>query len=128
MLRTEGIPNRFEFRGGAVFITNLQFAHIKSKRLKEHLAAIESRCHILDLSMSTIRERILRIRQVVAEENMLEKYEFDRAAEQEVVDFIAANAHKMRELSLRMVLKVSDLRKAFPANWQSMATMTCMTH
>jgi hypothetical protein len=32
----------------------------------------------------------------------------------------------MRELSLRTVLKVADLRKSFPTNWQNMAKVTVM--
>jgi len=44
----------------------------------------------------------------------------------EVVDFIEENRAKMRELSLRTVLKVADLRKSFPANWQNMAKVTVM--
>jgi len=27
---------------------------------------------------------------------------------------------------LRMVLKLADLRKSFPSNWQAMARTTCM--
>jgi hypothetical protein len=32
----------------------------------------------------------------------------------------------LRELSLRTVLKVADLRKAFTANWKAMAEVTVM--
>ena len=39
LLRSEGIPDRFEFKGAAIFITNIKFEHIKSKRLKDHLDA-----------------------------------------------------------------------------------------
>ena len=36
------------------------------------------------------------------------------------------NRAKMRELSLRTVLKVADLRKSFTSNWKSMAEVTVM--
>jgi hypothetical protein len=42
------------------------------------------------------------------------------------VDFIKDNRATMRELSLRTVLKVADLRKSFPTNWQNMAKVTVM--
>jgi len=32
----------------------------------------------------------------------------------------------MRELSLRTVLKVADLRKSFPDRWKAVAEVTCM--
>jgi len=125
MLRSEGIPDRFEFKGAAIFITNIKFEHVKSKRLRDHLDALESRCHYIDLQMDTEREKLLRIKQIVGE-GMLDEYEFEDIQRDEIVEFISANATKLRELSLRMVLKVADLRKSFPLNWKSMAQTTCM--
>ena len=126
LLRSEGIPDRFEFKGAAIFITNIKFEHVKSKRLRDHLDALESRCHYIDLQMDTQREKILRIKQVVSQGNMLERYEFEDVQKDEVVNFIIDNQDKLRELSLRMVLKIADLRKSFPKSWIAMAKTTCM--
>ena len=128
LLRSEGVPNSFEFKGGAIFITNIKFDHVKSKKLQDHLEALESRCHYLDLTIDTEREKLLRIKQVVTECGMLDSYELSDEAKLDVVDFVDANRAKMRELSLRTVLKVADLRASFPAKWQSVAEMTCMRH
>ena len=126
LLRSEGIPDRFEFKGAAIFITNIKFEHVKSKRLRDHLDALESRCHYIDLQMDTNREKILRIKQVVNEAGMLDRYEFDSKVKAELVEFVVANQDKLRELSLRMVLKLADLRKSFPKSWVAMAKTTCM--
>lgn len=126
-LKDEGVPNSFEFCGGAIFITNIKFDHVRSKKLRDHLEALESRCHYLDLTIDTTREKMLRIQQIVGD-GMLDVYEFDDAQKQEIVDFIDLNKNKMRELSLRMVLKVADLRKSMPGNWQAVAEVTCMRH
>ena len=67
LLRREGVPDSFEFKGGAIFITNIKFDHVKSKKLRDHLEALESRCHYLDLTIDTEREKLLRIDQVVNE-------------------------------------------------------------
>lgn len=125
LLRTEGIPDRFEFCAGAVFITNIKFEHVRSKKLRDHLDALESRCHYIDLQMDTTREKLLRIRQIV-NDGMLQEYEFEQHEKAEIVDFVADNADRIRELSLRMVLKIADLRKSFPDAWQSVARTTCM--
>lgn len=127
ILRSEGIPDRFEFKGAAIFITNIKFEHVKSKRLRDHLDALESRCHYIDLQMDTSREKILRIKQIITD-GMLDRYDFDNPeiVRDELVDFIVVNQEKLRELSLRMVLKLADLRKSFPSNWQAMARTTCM--
>jgi predicted AAA+ superfamily ATPase len=125
MLRAEGIPNSFEFKGGAIFITNIKFENVRSKKLKDHLEALESRCHYLDLTIDTTREKLLRIRQIIGD-GMLDKYDMGEEGKAEVVEFIDANQAKLRELSLRMVLKIADLRSSFPNKWESMARVTCM--
>ena len=125
VLRSEGVPDRFEFKAGAIFITNIKFENVRSKKLQDHLAALESRCHYIDLQMDTEREKVLRIKQIV-QDGMLDTYEFEDVVRDEVVDYIMQNRAKMRELSLRTVLKVADLRKSFPLTWKSMAEVTVM--
>lgn len=126
ILRSEGIPDRFEFKGAAIFITNIKFEHVRSKKLRDHLDALESRCHYIDLQMDTNREKILRIKQVVKQGQMLERYEFEPCVEDELIEFVEKNQDRLRELSLRMVLKIADLRKGFPNNWTAMVKTTCM--
>jgi len=126
LLRSEGVPNSFEFKGGAIFITNIKFEHVRSKKLRDHLEALESRCHYLDLTIDTEREKLLRIKQVVEQAGMLDEYELEDWAKLEVVDFIVTNAKRMRELSLRMVLKVADIRIAMPTKWRAVVEVTCM--
>jgi hypothetical protein len=126
ILRSEGIPNRFEFCGSAIFITNIKFEHIKSKKLRDHLDALESRCHYIDLQMDTNREKILRIRQIVKGGMLDDRDNLSDIAKDEIVAFIDENQNRLRELSLRMVLKIADLRGGFPTNWQAMARTTCM--
>ena len=123
LLRQEGIPARFEFKAGAIFITNIKFENVRSKKLQDHLAALESRCHYIDLQMDTDREKVLRIQQIT-EDGMLETYDFENNEKTEIVDYIIENRAKMRELSLRTVLKVADLRKSFPMSWKQMAEVT----
>jgi hypothetical protein len=125
VLRSEGVPNKFDFKGGAIFITNLKFENVRSKKLQEHLAALESRCHYIDLKMDTDREKVLRIEQIV-KDGMLNDYNLTDEAKTQVVEFIKENRAHMRELSLRTVLKVADLRKSFPSNWVNMARVTVM--
>ena len=126
LLRSEGVPNSFEFKGGAIFITNIKFDNVKSKKLRDHLEALESRCHYLDLTIDTEREKVLRIKQVVSECGMLDDYEFTDLEKQVLIDFVDDNKKKLRELSLRTVLKIADLKKSMPSNWRAVAEVTCM--
>jgi hypothetical protein len=125
MLKEEDIPNSFEYRGSIIFITNIKFDNVRSPRLRDHLAAMESRCHYLDLTIDTPREKILRIRQII-NDGMLDRYGFDDEVQSEIIEFISTNMQRLRELSLRMVLKIADLRASFPGNWHEVAAVTCM--
>ena len=124
-LRNEGVPDSFNFKGSAIFITNIKFDNVKSKKLRDHLEALESRCHYIDLTIDTEREKMLRIKQIVRD-GMLAEYQFTEEQHQDVADFIDVNKSKLRELSLRTVLKVADLAKAFPDRWEAMAESTVL--
>jgi len=123
-LRNEGVPDSFEFKGSAIFITNLKFDKAKGK-IREHLMALESRCHYIDLTIDTDREKMLRIKQITRD-GMLTEYKFADDLVQEIIDFVDINKNRLRELSLRTVLKVADLAKAFPTKWEAMAENTVM--
>jgi len=123
-LRAEGIPDCFTFKASAIFITNLKFDKVKGK-LREHLEALESRCHYMDLTIDTDREKMLRIRQVI-QDGMLNDYKLTDEVKEDIVDFVDANKGRLRELSLRSVLKVADLAVAFPDNWEAYAENTVM--
>ena len=124
-LRNEGVPDSFEFKGSAIFITNIKFDNVKSKKLRDHLEALESRCHYIDLTIETEREKMLRIKQIVGD-GMLDEYQISQEKKDDIVEFIDSNKKRLRELSLRTVLKVADLAKAFPDRWEAMAENTVM--
>jgi hypothetical protein len=125
-LRREGIPDSFEFRGSVIFITNLKFDNMKSQKLRDHLEALQSRCHYLDLTLDTMRDKILRIKQIAKAGELFEGYDFDECVQDEIVEFMDVNKNKLREMSLRMATKIADLRKSFPLRWKALAQSTCM--
>jgi hypothetical protein len=127
MLRREGVPDAFEFKGSAIFITNLKFDHLKSKKLQDHLEALQSRCHFLDLTLDTTRDKILRIRQIFRKGDLFQDYDLTPEQGEEIVQFMQDNHAKLREISLRMALKLADLTK-IGDNWQALAESTCMKH
>ena len=126
MLRREGVPDMFDFKGSCIFITNLQFQNLKSKKLQDHLEALQSRCHFLDLTLNTMRDRFLRIKQIYLKGELFADYDFSTEQGDEIIGFMEANQTRLREMSLRMALKIADLTKVSSDNWKALAATTCM--
>jgi ATPase family associated with various cellular activities (AAA) len=125
-LRREGIPDSFDFKGSVIFITNLKFDKMKSQKLRDHLDALQSRCHYLDLTLDTMRDKILRIKQIAKDGVLFADYDFEPETQDSIFEFMETNQARLREMSLRMALKIADLRKLSPGNWQRLAETTCM--
>ena len=125
MLRREGVPDVFDFKGSVIFITNLKFENLKSKKLQDHLEALQSRCHFLDLTLNTTRDKILRIRQIFRRGDLFQDYDFTPEQGEEIVLFMQENHERLREISLRMALKLADLTR-ISTNWRVLAESTCM--
>ena len=125
-LRREGIPDSFEFKGSVIFITNLKFDKMKSQKLRDHLDALQSRCHYLDLTLDTMRDKVLRIKQIARSGELFADMDIGEVGQDEIIDFMNSNKNKLREMSLRMAIKIGQLYKSFPTKWQALAQTTCM--
>jgi hypothetical protein len=128
ILREEGVPNTFEFKGSIIFITNKNFDNQRSSKIQPHLDALQSRSHFLDLTINSDRDKMLRIRQVYrdADPGLFVDYNFSKEQEETILNFMWDNHTRLREISLRMTIKIADLVKISPNNWKSLATATCM--
>lgn len=126
-LKSEDIPEVFDFEGSIIFLSNIDFEKTiaRGSRIASHLEAIMSRCHYLDLEIGSLRDKLLRIKQIIRD-GMLTPYEFTTEQETSVQSFVFDNAEYLREVSLRMVKKVADFVKADPNGWMEMAEATCL--
>ena len=122
----DSIPEKFAFEGSVIFITNYDFDAIinKGAKLAPHFQALVSRSHYLDLEMKSKMDYIVRIKQVVRN-GMLRDKGFTATQETMIVSFIEENMERLRELSLRMVVKLATLYKMNENNWQKLAKQTC---
>jgi hypothetical protein len=122
----ERLPRTFEFEGAIIFITNYDFDNLieKGNRLAPHFQALISRSHYLDVGMKTKRDYVVRLKQVVAA-GMLRDEGFNQAQENELMGFITESQDRLRELSLRMVIKLANLM-LMGGDWKKMARATCM--
>lgn len=122
----ERLPKSFTFEGTIIFITNYDFDAMieRGSKLAPHLQALVSRAHYIDLAMKTKRDYLIRIRQVVRM-GLLKNIGLDEAGQLDVIDFIEDNQDRLRELSLRMALKIGAIRRRNAPNWKKVARVTC---
>lgn len=119
----ERMPRSFDFDGSIIFISNMDFDAMidANHKLSPHLSALISRSHYVDLSMRTRRDYLVRIRQVIVE-GLLDHLTIDQRVD--VMNFIEVHSDRLRELSLRVALKVGALRAA-SEDWARIALVTC---
>jgi len=120
------IPKNFEFEGTIIFITNYDFDELigRGHKLAPHFRALVSRSHYIDLAMKTTRHYLVRIRQVI-KAGLLKNIGLDPAGQIDVIDFMEENHTHLRELSLRMALKIGSIRRSNRADWKKMAKVSC---
>jgi hypothetical protein len=73
-----------------------------------------------------MRDKILRIKQIAKDGVLFQDYDFDPCVQDDIINFMAEKQNRLREMSLRMALKIADLRKLSPLNWKRLAETTCM--
>jgi hypothetical protein len=114
------IPPTFEFNGTLMFITNsdLEAEAESSGPLSEHMAALLNRAHYINLTLRSRRDYLVRIRQVVYGQGMLNDMpERDR---KDVMVYVEKHHNALRDLSLRTVLKVANWKRLKPEKWEAM--------
>lgn len=129
-LEENGIPDRFEFRGHVVFLTNIDFEAIiqSGKRDAEHFKALIDRSMYLCLTLRTRRDFMIRIRQVAggAEGMLVKNFGLTEEQSEEVLDFVTEHQTRFYNLSLRLVGQVALCMAADPVAWQKDVEATKM--
>jgi len=127
----EDIPQEFDFSGAIIFVSNLNFTRLvaQSNKLSPHLEALMSRSYYLDLNLNTTRELIIRIKNVIGNSNILSGMGIKKLEKDMIMAYIEASQDKIRELSLRTVIKLGTIWKASGKDFKKfdkMVKSTCM--
>lgn len=119
-------PNEFDFEGAVVFITNLNFRAMveKANRLSPHFGALLSRSMYLDLTLHSMRSRVLRIKDVFLN-SMRKTLDLTASQGEEILGYVLENADRIHELSLRTIKHIADLYK-LGDDWKEIVEYTKM--
>lgn len=121
-LADEGVPRKFEFKGAVIFITNIDFAHeiLKGNKMAPHYEALLTRSLYVDLKVHTKKEVLVRVNQVVYEDEFLSDNGITRKQAEGMMAWLTAHVDHLRTLSIRTVIQMAALVKTDGA-WQDMA-------
>ena len=120
------IPKTFDYEGSIIFITNINFDNLiaRGSKISAHLEALISRSLYIDVGINTTRESLVRIKQKI-KDGMLTNKGFTKKEQDEIYFFIEENAHLLREVSLRMCVKIANLVHVDKEHWKNIARETC---
>lgn len=123
-LKNNDVPQTFDYHGSIIFITNIDFQSVVDGgkgKLVPHLQALMTRAIYLDLKLHTPREVGLWIDYMVQKHGILIQDGLSEDQQEDVLNFIADNRTKLRNLSIRTALKLSFMVKTSSQNWRKMA-------
>jgi hypothetical protein len=120
------LPKQFQFDGTVIFITNYDFdeAIENEHRLAVHFQALVSRSHYIDMAMKSRRDYMIQI-QRVARRGLLKNSGLDEHGKKDVMNFIKKHQDVLREVTLRMAIKIADIRRSNPEKWEKICRVTC---
>ena len=87
------------------------------------MQAMVSRSHYIDLAMKTRRDYFIRIKQVI-KEGLLSSKGLTKSEENKILRFIEQKEDNLREMSLRVAIKLSDIIKKHPSQFETIASVT----
>jgi hypothetical protein len=122
-LEEQGADTSFEFNGAVIFITNHDFDNRiqKNGKLAMHYQALISRCMYLDLGIHSMREILIRIKQVINSTDMMNDMGVSKDQTEVMVNWMVSNFDELRKVDLRTLKKLAQAMKASPTNWERIA-------
>jgi hypothetical protein len=122
-LRQEDVPQRYDFNGSMLFISNLNFQEyidLGKNKFVPHFEALMSRSLYLDLRIHYRNEIAVWIEHIAVKGKMLQAEGLTPAQGDMVLNFIREHRDNLRDLSLRTVQKLAGMIRS-DKDWATMA-------
>lgn len=130
VLKEEDIPQSFEFNGAMIFISNLDFQTFVDEgknKYAQHFEALMSRSLYLDLRLHNRNDLGVWVDHVAKDGKIFQREGLTEQQGEAVLGFLRTYRQDLRELSLRTLLKTSQLVKTHD-HWESIAKILLTKH
>lgn len=124
-LKENSIPSTFVFNGGLMFVSNLDFQKYvdeNNSKLASHFEALMSRSMYLDLRLHSRRAVLTWIAYLATmEDGIFSQNNILGWAAQDTIEYLTDNLERLREISIRTLLKLINIMKTSGENWKETA-------
>lgn len=122
-LRQDDVPQSYDFHGSFIFISNLDFqkyVDMGSNKYVAHFEALMSRSLYLDLRLHDRQAISLWVEHIATNGKMFAREGVTEAVGKQILSFVKQHRDHLRELSLRTTMKLCQLAKSHPTDWERM--------
>jgi hypothetical protein len=128
ILENNGIPQTFNYAGGIVVATNINFERevAMQSKIAVHLGAVLNRALYIDLGLHSKQALMARVEDVCRNTSMLKDEGLDKPQVEAVIQWIKDNQNSVRSLSLRTAVTLAGLVLADPDEWRELARNTLL--
>jgi hypothetical protein len=120
------IEPKFKMEGCLIFLTNLNFAAMmeSGSRQAVHLQALMTRAHYIDLKLHTPRQLVTWVSYMTRKHGIGISHGLTKEQQDEVLKWIKEHMNRLRDISLRTVVKLVetiDTAGGWTEDWRTMA-------
>ena len=120
----EMVDRQYEFEGTMMFISNLDFQTFVEEgknKYAQHFEALMSRSLYLDLRLHTRAELGVWTEHVARTGKVFEREDVPVPLREPILAFLRTHRENLRELSIRTLMKLCQMAKSHPKDWDRIA-------
>jgi len=114
------IPTTYDFDGSLIFLSNIDFQRVidtGGNKLVPHLEAVMGRSLYLDLQLFSMQARLVWIQHIATNGMLFRRESVNEATGARILAWLTDHHEKMRDLSIRSLVKLCSLAKSRPSDW-----------
>ncbi|MBT8567386.1 ATP-binding protein [Polynucleobacter paneuropaeus] len=120
LLNKLNLPTAFDFKGSVILISNIGFGSAGGK-IGAHLDALKDRSYSLTIANNSRESLFKQLRFMVMQKNLLGSFSLSAKQIQDILEYVESNMELLPKISLRVAIKLAQLVKESPDNWNQMA-------
>jgi hypothetical protein len=121
-LRENDIPQQFEYNGGMIFISNVDFQRFVDEgknKFAAHMGALMNRSLYLDLQIHDRNALGVWVAHIAESGRIFDREDVPQNLRQPILNFLRDNREELRTLSIRTLMQLCGIAKGNPVRWES---------